>query len=200
MSAPARRIALLVLLLLACALPAGGAQAAAPTDNVATATIEQDGGRAFDFAWDVAKQRGGVVEHFNAANAAARCTGCEATAIAFQIVIAWGAERVAPVNQAVALNHECTQCVAAAEARQFVRVVDAPVRLTSAGRAELADVRRDLAALGPQDLPVDQLHQAVEQQEARVRDVLNTELVLKSDRDSEADVLDRWVAQDTELE
>ena len=200
MTSPARRIALLVLLLLACALPAGGAQAAAPTENVATATIEQDGGRAFDFAWDIAKQRGGVVEHFNAANAAARCTGCEATAIAFQIVIAWGADRVAPVNQAVALNHECTQCLVAAEARQFVRVVDAPVTLTGAGRAELTEVRRNLSALEAQDLPLDQLHQAVEQQQARVRDVLSRELVLTSDRDSEPDILDRWVAQDAELE
>ena len=41
----ARRITPL-LVLLACALPAGSAQAAAATENVATATIEQDGGRA----------------------------------------------------------------------------------------------------------------------------------------------------------
>jgi putative peptide zinc metalloprotease protein len=200
MTAPARRIALLVLLTLVCALPAGGAQAAAPSENVATAIVEQDGGRAFDLAWDVVKQRGGVVDHRNAAHAAARCTGCRATAVAFQIVIAWDAETVAPRNEAVALNHQCTQCVVAAEAVQFVRVVDAPVKLTGAGRAELADVRQDLHALEAQDLPFDQLHQAVEQQESRVRDVLDTELVLKSDPGSEADVLDRWVAQDAELE
>jgi putative peptide zinc metalloprotease protein len=166
---------------------------------VATAIIEQDGGRAFDFAWDVARQRGGVVDHLNAANAAARCTGCEATAIAFQIVIASKAETVAPINQAVALNHECTECVVVAEARQFVRVVDAPARLTGAGRLELADVREDLRAIEAQDLPIDQLHEAIELQESRVRDVLDTELVLKSHPATEADVLDGWVEQDAEL-
>ena len=200
MTAPARRIALLVLTLLACALPAGSAQASPTTANVAEAIIEQDNGSASDFAWDVAKQRGGVVDHHNAARAAARCTRCEATAIAFQIVIAFGAQRVAPINEAVALNHQCTECVVVAEARQFVRVVDAPANLTGAGRAELADVRRSLRELEARDLPLDQLHQAVEEQEARVRVVLNTELVLRSDPGSEADVLDRWVAQDMDAE
>ena len=197
-TAAARTTTLLVLL--ACALPAGSAQAAAPTENVATATIEQDGGRAFDFAWDLAKQRGGVVDHLNAANAAARCTHCEAAAIAFQIVIASDAEGVAPVNQAVALNQACTECEVVAEARQFVRVVDAPVKLTGRGRAELADVRRDLADLEAQDPPIDQLHQAVELQEARVREILGRELVDKSNPASDADVLDAGVAQDAELE
>jgi hypothetical protein len=182
-------------LLLACALP-GGAQAAPSTENVATATTEQDDSRVFDLAWDVAKQRGGVVDHFNAANAAARCARCKATAIAFQIVIVSGApQTVGPINQAVALNHGCTDCVAVAEARQFVRVVDAPVRLTGAGRAELADVHRDLRALKAQDPPLDQLHQAVEQQEARVRDLLATELVVRASRHREPDVLDAHVAQ-----
>ena len=129
-----------VLAVLACALPAGSAQAAYH-DNVAQATIEQDGGRAFDFAWDIAKQRGGVVDQANKAHAAGRCTGCEATAIAFQIVLVSGSpSRVAPTNEAVALNLECAQCEVVAEARQFVRVVDAPVRLTGAGRAKLKAV------------------------------------------------------------
>ena len=200
MSRAARSILAALLAILACALPAGGAQAAAPTENVATATIEQDGGRAFDFAWDFAKQRGGVVDHANKAHAAARCTDCEATAIAFQIVIASNASSVAPTNEAVALNLECSRCEVVAEARQFVRVVDAPVRLTGAGRRELLDVRRTLRALEAQDPPLDQLHQAIEAQEARVREILGRELVVKWDPHSDADVLDAWVAQDAELE
>lgn len=198
MTTTRRRIALLVLIVLACALPPG-AQAAALDDNIATATIEVDDGTAFDFAWDLSRQRGGDVLHRNTAEAAARCTRCEATAIAFQIVIASRAERVAPINTAVALNHQCTECVVVAEARQFVRVVDQPVKLTRAGRNELADVRGDLAALEAQDLPIDQLHQAIELQEARVLKVLNTELVRKSDPDTEAKVLSRSVEQDTDL-
>ena len=199
MSAPARRIATLAAVLFACALPAGSAQAA-PTDNIATAIVEQDGGSAWDFAWDIARQRGGVVDHRNEANAAARCTNCEATAIAFQIVIASDANQVVPVNLAVALNQGCTGCTAIAEARQFVRVFDRRVRLTGAGRAELRDVRHALRALQAQDLPIDQLHQAVEDQEARVKQVLNTELVLRADPDADAIEVDRWMEQESALE
>jgi hypothetical protein len=198
-SRAARSILAALLAILACALPAGGAQASTG-ENLALATIEQDGGRAFDFAWDFAKQRGGVVDHANKAHAAARCTDCEATAIAFQIVIASNASSVAPTNEAVALNLECSRCEVVAEARQFVRVVDAPVRLTGAGRRELLDVRRTLRALEAQDPPLDQLHQAIEAQEARVREILGRELVVKWDPHSDADVLDAWVAQDAELE
>ena len=61
-------------------------------------------------------------------------------------------------------------------------------------------MRQDLADLEALDPPIDQLHQAVETQEARVREILGRELVVKADPDSDADVLDAWVAQDTELE
>ena len=192
-----RRYAAALLTVLACALPAGGAQASTG-ENLARATIEQDGGRAFDFAWDISSQRGGVVDQANKAHAAARCTDCEATAIAFQIVIASKANTVAPTNEAVALNLECTRCEVVAEARQFVRVVDAPVRITGAGRAELKQVRRELRALEALDPPIDQLHQAVEAQEARVKEILNTELVLRSDPSEEADVIDSEFAQDAD--
>ena len=189
---------LLLLAILACALPAGSAQAA-HRENTAQATIEQDNGRAFDFAWDVSHQRGGVVDHANKAHAAGRCTDCEATAIAFQIVLVSGApSTVAPTNEAVALNLECTRCEVVAEARQFVRVMPDPVRFTNEGRTELSDVRRDLAALESQDPPIDQLHQAVETQEARVREVLATELVVRSHPSEEADVIDAELAQDAD--
>ena len=197
MTRAARRGAAALLTVLACALPAGGAQASTG-ENLAQATIEQDNGRAFDFAWDISSQRGGVVDQANKAHAAARCTDCEATAIAFQIVIASKANTVAPTNEAVALNLECTRCEVVAEARQFVRVVDAPVRLTGAGRAELKQVRRELRALEALDPPIDQLHQAVEAQEARVKEILNTELVLRSDPSQEADVIDSELAQDAD--
>ena len=192
-----RRGAATLTCVLACALPAGSAQAA-HRDNIAQATIEQDGGRSFDFAWNISSQRGGVVDQANKAYAAARCTDCEATAIAFQIVLASKADTVAPTNEAVALNLECTRCETVAEARQFVRVLDAPFRLTGAGRSELDNVRRTLSALEAQDPPIDQLHQIVEAQEAHVREVLNTELVLKSDRSEEPDVIDAQLAQDAD--
>lgn len=201
MSRTVRRGAAALLTVLACALPAGSAQAAAyhDHDNIAQATIEQDAGRAFDFAWSISRQRGGTVDQSNKAHAAGRCTECEATAIAFQIVLVSGApSTVAPTNEGVALNLECTRCEVFAAARQFVRVVKRPVRITVAGRRELDDVRATLQALETQDPPIDQLYQTVEAQEARVRHVLNTELVSRSDPSEEADVIDAQLAQDTD--
>jgi len=176
MTRAAHRLALLALLVLACVVPpvAQADPLQRHQDNVATAVIEQDGGRAFDLQFEVLTQRGrDDVDNFNAANAAARCTGCRATAIAFQIVLVSGMpERLTPHNRAVAINDQCTQCVVAAEARQFVRVVDEPVKFTDAGRAVLADVRRQLSALEAQDVSLAELHIAVEAQEARVLTVM----------------------------
>jgi putative peptide zinc metalloprotease protein len=201
MTGLARRSALLVAAVLACSLPFGSAQAAPGTENVATAITEQDETQVFDFAWDVSRQRGdGVVDHVNAATARARCIRCGATAIAFQIVLVSGSPTtVMPRNTAEAINLECTQCVTVAEARQFVRVLPAPVRFTGAGRAVLADVREQLRALEARDLGIDQLHQAVETEEARVLEVLRNELVLKSAPDTEADLLDGRLRQAADL-
>ena len=202
MSALTRRWpALLVVLLICALLPAGSAQAA-NTENIATAVIEQDDGRAFDFAWDVDRQKGGdVVDHLNSATARARCLRCDATAIAFQIVLVSGSPRtVVPQNRAEAINVECTECTVVAEARQFVRVVPDPVQFTGEGRAILSDVRRDLAALEAQDPPIDQLHLAIEDQEARVREVLDEELVLKSDPDTEPELLKQRSLQAVDLD
>lgn len=169
--------------ILACAAPAGVAQGARPHDNTATATIEQDGGRSFDFKWSLLRERGGVIDHENVAQAGARCTDCRATAIAFQVLIVEGQpSKVAPVNRAVAVNDQCTRCTVYAGARQFVRVVDKPVRFTAKGALTLLDVRRDLRVLEGQDLTAGQLAAALETQEARVLEVLQNELVPRSGR------------------
>lgn len=181
---------LLALAAVACAVPAGLAQAdggAHAKENIAVATTETDGGRAFDLAWSTRRQHGGVVDHRNVANAAARCTDCRATSIAFQIVLVVGTpERLEPHNQALAINDQCTRCVVYAGARQFVRVVDQPVRYTGEGRRTLADVRRALRGLEGQELTAEQLRTEVEAQEARVNAVLRDELVpLDADDDDE---------------
>jgi putative peptide zinc metalloprotease protein len=201
MSALARRLTTLLSVALVCALPSGSAQATPGTENVALAITEQDESRVFDFAWDVSRQRGdGMVDHLNSATARARCVRCGATAIAFQIVLVSGSPTtVIPRNTAEAINLECTECVTVAEARQFVRVVPAPVRFTGAGRAVLADVRERLRALESQNLGVDELHQAVETQEARVLEVLRSELVLKSAPDTEAEALEGRLRQAEDL-
>jgi hypothetical protein len=86
--------------------------------------------------------------------------------------------------------------VVAAEARQFVRVVDQPAKFTDDGMQELADIRQDLRALAGADLSVAELDAAVERDEARVLNVLATEVVPKSDPDGAVDVLDTRLLQD----
>jgi putative peptide zinc metalloprotease protein len=178
------RSAAALLAVLACVAPAGVAQAGdgggggSRDDNVAVATTEQDGARVFDFAWSIRRQRGGVVDQRNVANAAARCTDCRATAIAFQVVLVTGRpDSIAPRNQALAINDQCTRCVVYAGARQFVRIVDEPVRFTGRGRATLMDVRSTLRRLEDAGLTTAELRAAVEEQEGRVRQVLQDEIV-----------------------
>jgi hypothetical protein len=182
--------------------PAGRAQAATAGhhDNVASASNQTDATQVDDFAWGVSRQRGGdVVDQLNAAHAYSRCTDCGSTAVAFQIVLVSGSPTtVIPRNEAVAINDGCTRCVSAAEARQFVRVVDQRVRFTGPGIRELADIRRDLRRLTYANLPLADLHQAVETQEARVRQVLNDDLVTVADPHEDADVLDAQMLQDTD--
>jgi hypothetical protein len=194
MTRPVRALA--VLLALACAPPAG-AQAAARHDNVASAITQTDGSRVSDFAWSISRQSGGDVDQLNSATAIARCTDCRATAIAFQVVLVSGPTGdVMPHNRAVAVNDQCTRCVVAAEARQFVRVVDEPAKFTDEGMQELAAIRQDLRGLASAELSVADLDAAVERDEARVLNVLNTEVVPKSDSDGAVDVLDARLLQD----
>jgi hypothetical protein len=202
MSSSIRRALLCAAFLLSCVLPAGSAQAATdirPKDNVAIAQIATDGGHDIDFAWEIRKQRGGVVDHLNSAQAYSQCVECGATAIAFQIVLASNSNTVIPRNEAIAINNGCTSCVTVAEARQFVRVYDRPVRITGAGRDVLADVREQLDALAAQNLGPLELHAAVEAQEARVKEVLDNDLVLRADPDTEPDLIERHVYQDDDL-
>ena len=191
------------LVAMACVLPAGSAQAAPAGhhDVSATAVNHTDSTQVDDFAWGISRQRGGdVVDQSNVARAYSRCTDCGATAIAFQIVLVSGSPAtVTPLNEATAINENCTRCRTAAEARQFVRVVPERVRFTGRGRRELAAVRSDLRALAYADLPVADLHRAVEDDEARVLDVLANDLVTVADPHQDPDVLDAQLLQDTDV-
>ena len=190
------------LVALTCVLPVGSAQAAPAGhhDVSATAVNHTDSTRVDDFAWGISRQRGGdVVDQSNIARAYSSCTDCGATAITFQIVLVSGSPtKVIPRNEATAINERCTRCQTAAEARQFVRVVPERVRFTGHGRRELAAIRSDLHALAYSDLPLADLHQAVEDDEARVNDVLANDLVTVADPNEDADVLDAQLLQDTD--
>jgi hypothetical protein len=200
-----RRTAAVVAAVVACALPAGSAQAGTHVDtrNVAEAVIQQDLGWAFDVAWNVTTKRGvESVTPLNHAIARASCLQCHAGAVAFQIVLVSGTpspEVVTPVNIADGQNIACTDCSNVAAAYQWVRVVPASVRFTSAGRATLSAVRERLEALQDAGLTGFALDAAVQREAAIVDDVLDTELVLKSDPTEEADVLEARQLHATDL-
>jgi hypothetical protein len=177
-----RRIVGITCLVIACAAPTGVAHAdedeTRVEDNVATAVIEQDAGRAFDFAWEIRREFGGIIDHVNAARAAARCTACDAEAIAFQIVLVTGwPTTLTPHNVAIAITDQCSGCQVYAGARQFVRVLSEQARFTGAGIATIEDVREDLEALEYANLDPLELQAEVDRQENRVLNVLLHELV-----------------------
>jgi hypothetical protein len=162
------------LTVLACAVPGSAiGQDERKQDNFALAVAQTDNARAFDFSWEVIRQRRGDVDSFNAARAAAVCTDCRASAIAFQVVLAWGdVGAVTPHNQGVAIIDQCTRCVVYAGARQVVVVLSKPSRFTGEGRATLADVRNKMRALESTDLDADALKAATDEQWARVMRVV----------------------------
>ncbi len=90
-----------------------------------------------------------VVDPGNVATAhARRCTGFQAVALSFQMVLVQQpAEVVTPENVAVSLNEECIGCDAAAGAYQFVVGRGEPIRLTPSGHEQLARVRGEVARL-----------------------------------------------------
>ena len=166
------RWSIAALAVLACAVPgvALGQDEERKQDNFALAVTEVDSGRAFDFSWEVIRQKRGPVDSFNAARAVAVCADCRAAAIAFQVVLAWGdgSEQNTAHNRADALNAFCTNCQVYAGAKQITATMSGPTRFTGEGRATLADVRNKIRALESTDLSADELKLAVDAQWERV--------------------------------
>jgi hypothetical protein len=86
----------------------------------------------------------------NRAEAYASCINCQTFAVALQIaLIRSDASTVAPVNQAISINNQCTGCFTSARALQYVFVVDDPQQIPgranqfiSRMNAELRDIAR----------------------------------------------------------
>lgn len=172
---------------------------AASGDNSASAINREDGTRASDFAFSIARQDGGVVDNRNQAEAYSSCVRCGATAIAFQIVLVSGKPtEVRPVNVAAAVNENCRDCQTYAGARQFVRVHPERVELTDDGEDEVERIRSALRKLSRSKLPALEIAPKVDAQADRLRAVLDTELVTE-DGDAEGDDEDDEAAEDDEV-
>jgi hypothetical protein len=127
----------------------------------------------------VVQVSGSVVDPQNAAVAVASdCTGCETVAISLEGVLVYGDPSVfAPENISLAYNQNCTNCTTAALAFQEIVQHSNKVRITGAGRQEIAAIRRDLESIRHSDLSLDAIDAEVNADAAKLRDVLQNDVV-----------------------
>jgi hypothetical protein len=99
-------------------------------------------------------------------------------AIAFEIVLVESNPTVVtPTNIAIAINENCTTCVAVAEAYQFVLGTGGVVHFDSEGNRILAEIRKELRSLRKEDLTLAALQAKLDDIAARIADVLANHLV-----------------------
>ncbi len=172
----------IVFLGLAGAVTAPAAQA----DNAAVAINEEDGSSIFEFAFDVRKVAGDVVDEQNTAVAYSSCESCRTIAISIQIVLVVSDPNIlTPENVAVAVNEDCTLCETMAAAYQFV-VGGEGLELSEDGLEELDEIREEIAELleDSQEMSLDKFKRKLERLISEIREVLDRELVpIESDDD-----------------
>jgi putative peptide zinc metalloprotease protein len=173
-----RRLILAAVLAVALGLASGAAPAHAQGDTVAVAINTKDGSSLWKFAFQVRRTMSDVVDQANAAVAISSCNDCQTVAISFQVLLAGGDASVAtPTNLALAMNIDCTACVTAAFAYQFVISGDVVLHFTPEGNRRIAALRKRLHDLRKQDLTLEQLNAELVAAANELRDILNNELV-----------------------
>ena len=159
-----------------------------PNANAAIAYNTESNSSLFEFAFSIRHVMSDVVDQQNYAVAWSKCTSCQTTAIAIQIVLVTGSpSTVTPENAAVAVNESCTLCDTFATAYQFVVGLDGPVRLTGQGMSELRHIRHEISSWGKQRLTNEQIRALLPDVIARIKHVLATELVPLRGRDDDED-------------
>jgi hypothetical protein len=189
-----RHLTLLLLALAALAAPAlAGAETSTPGTtvdcggaNCAVAINQTDNSSLFAFAFEVRHVLGAVVDQENAAVAISSCNSCQTTAIAIQIVLVEGnPTTVTPQNEAAAANANCTLCDTFASAYQFVVGTNGPVSFTHTGVKALREIRKEIERWGKEHLSNDQIKALLPDVIARIRHVLDTELVPVGENDEQ---------------
>jgi putative peptide zinc metalloprotease protein len=105
----------------------------------------------------------------NEAYAFARCEGCAAVAVGFQVVLVSGDNHVAaPVNIAAAVNYDCVNCLTYALAVQLFVTIDEP--LDEATMRRLDELWREIAAYGANigSVPLDEIQGKLEEFENEI--------------------------------
>jgi putative peptide zinc metalloprotease protein len=150
----------------------------ASTDNAAVASNTTDGRNVFALAIKIVQTDASTVDATNAAVAAASCTDCQTVAIALEGVLVIGSpDTFDPTNIALAINTDCTNCQTLATAYQQVVQYDTRVRITGAGRQEIAAIRQDLQSLRNSGLDILSIQRRVDEDAGRFLAVLRNEVV-----------------------
>jgi putative peptide zinc metalloprotease protein len=146
-------------------------------DNPAIAINTEDGSSIFEFAFDIRRVAGDVVDETNAAVAYNECEQCRAVAVAIQIVLVVGHPSVVtPENVAVAVNYQCTLCESLAMAYQFVIGVPADFHFSGKARSEIVHIRNEIRKLRKEELPLDELRRRIDALADRLRQVIREDI------------------------
>lgn len=148
-----RRAHLFLSCLLAIAVALTPTAAGAADANVAVAANEIDGAAVVEASVQYRVDADGRVDPINRAVAAAKCTGCQTLAAAFQLVlITADYDMFVPRNSAYVNNVECVECVTWASAKQVLVETGGPAHLSGSGQQRLQAIEDRLEALEA-DLP-----------------------------------------------
>jgi putative peptide zinc metalloprotease protein len=178
-------IALLAAVLLVAFAGASAAPAQAQ-DNTAIAINTKDGTDIFKLAFKIVRVNQEIVDQSNAAVAFNSCEQCQSIAIAFQIILIFSdPDVVTSQNVALAINYECSSCVAFAAAYQWVLTTGGPVKFTPEGKKRLGELRKRLRDLLESDLTIEQLQAELDQIKTEVGDILANELVPAGHKDED---------------
>jgi hypothetical protein len=133
-------------LVLAMAGPAGADTSGSSLTNQAVVTVTGTHQDSQDLAWSLAQVDQPEVTAVNEAAATADdCLTCTAEAVAFQVVLASGANIFTLTNNATSVNTNCVNCTTVSVAEQWVVGDSSPIRLTFVGQIELFAVHLQLA-------------------------------------------------------
>jgi putative peptide zinc metalloprotease protein len=143
-------------------------------NNVAAGVNTQDGRTVYAVKLKIVQTASDTVDATNAAVAVnSGCTGCSTVAVAFEGVLITGSPSTFdPTNLALAYNQDCSGCTAFAAAYQQTVQSSTRVRITGAGRRQVAAIRQDLESLRHEDLTLDQVVARVKADEQAFADVL----------------------------
>jgi putative peptide zinc metalloprotease protein len=157
------------------ASPAGGGNG---DNNTAVGVNTKDGKTVYAIRLKIVQVTSDTVDATNAAVAVnSGCNGCSTVAVAFEGVIVVGSPTTfTPTNIALAMNENCSGCTAFADAYQQVVQTSTRVRITKAGRKQIASIRKDLKDLKHSDLTLEQIRARVAADEQAFADVLRTQL------------------------